>query len=36
MSTSPAATLGDYTRSSWRRGFALYFEHPFIHAGIHL
>jgi FkbM family methyltransferase len=32
-STTPVATLGDYTRSSWRRGFALYFEHPFIHAG---
>ncbi len=31
--TSSTATLGDYTRSSWRRGFALYFEHPFIHAG---
>jgi FkbM family methyltransferase len=32
-SHSPAATLGDYTRSSWRRGVVLYLEHPFIHAG---
>jgi FkbM family methyltransferase len=28
-----AATLADYTRSSWRRGAALYLEHPFIHGG---
>ena len=28
-----AATLADYTRSSWRRGFALYLEHPFLHGG---
>jgi FkbM family methyltransferase len=33
MSSSLASTLEDYTRSSWRRGFALYREHPFIHAG---
>lgn len=31
--TSSAATLGDYTRASWRRGLALYLEHPFVHAG---
>jgi len=28
-----AATLADYTRSSWRRGAALYLEHPFSHGG---
>lgn len=33
MTSSLASTLDDYTRSSWRRGFALYREHPFIHAG---
>jgi len=25
-----AATLADYTRNSWRRGAALYLEHPFV------
>lgn len=33
MSTALTSTLDDYTRSSWRRGFALYREHPFVHAG---
>ncbi len=33
MSTALNPTLADYTRSSWRRGLALYLEHPFIHAG---
>ncbi len=33
MSNAPTYTLEDYTRSSWRRGFSLYLEHPFIHAG---
>jgi len=33
MSTAPTYTLGDYTRSSWKRGMALYLEHPVVHAG---
>jgi len=33
MSTAPTYTLGDYTRSSWRRGMSLYLEHPVVHAG---
>ncbi len=30
---SAATTLDEYTRSSWRRGLALYLDHPVIHAG---
>ena len=33
MTPSVSSTLSDYTRESWRRGFDLYIEHPFVHAG---
>lgn len=31
--TAPVSMVDDYARSSWRRGFDLYRQHPFIHAG---
>lgn len=31
MNASAATTLETYTRNSWRRGAALYLEHPFVH-----